>query len=148
MSTLVEESQTHGRVDKKIGALSQAMANRLSRRSFLGRVGATAVAASVGTTASMLYGAGPAQAVNVSEFCGNIMSTMYCNTAYGCYCGCWNAGSCSFCDCCDKGSWCSSHGGCRYPYGNATCCYKKEWTSPAGCGVLNQTLIICRDEFC
>lgn len=151
MSNLVEEDATHSRLEERIGTFSKLMAGRFSRRSLIGRVGSSAVAASIGTSASLLYDARSASACyypQESEYCANIMGTSYCDTTYGCYCGCWNSGSCSFCDCCDKGSWCSNHHGCTYPYGNPTCCNRKVWTSPSGCGTECETLIICRDGFC
>lgn len=137
-----------GSLDAKLVQLSQRMADRVSRRSFLGKLGAAGVAASVGTSAQILYSPQRANAA-VSEFCGNVMSTQYCNTNVGCYCGCWNASGCSFCDCCDNTGWCGNHGGCHNSHlGNPVCCNKKEWSSPAGCGTVNKTTIICRDEFC
>ena len=134
-----------GRVDSTFDALARSLASRYSRRSFLGRVGATGVAASVGTTAFALFQAQPAAAV-LSDYCANVMGTTYCDTTYGCYCGCWSVGSCSFCDCCDKGSWCSSHGGCKNSNGLVTCCNSKQHPGQ-GCGV-STTKIICRDVFC
>jgi hypothetical protein len=143
---MIQETATRpeGVIEKQVAEFSRSLASRFSRRSFLGRVGGAAVAASVGTTAFALYNADAANAA-LSEFCGNIMSTMYCDTTWGCYCGCWNSGSCSFCDCCDKCCWCNNHGGCKSPFGAPTCCNTKEWSG--GCGVAS-TKIICRDGFC
>lgn len=136
-----------------VGGLAEAMASRISRRSLLGRFGAAAIASAAGVPAAVLFEPGVANAhVGNSKYCYNVFATSYCNTTYGCYCGCWNVGSCSFCDCCDKGSWCGSHGGCQ-GHGNPdpdqhTCCNTKTYSQPAGCGVLHETLIICRDAFC
>ncbi len=148
MSQTLERSES-GHIESAVGDAAREFASRFSRRSFLGRLGATAVAASVGTSAAVLYEA-PAAAAAFSEACGNVFPGLgYCDTSKGCYCGCWNSGTCSFCDCCDKSGYCTSGNHCHtYPDGAPICCYKKEWSSPAGCGVVGQTTIICRDGFC
>ena len=135
-----------GVVNGAFETLSRSLAARYSRRSFLGRVGLSTVAASVGTSAVALLTPEAAFAAE-SDWCANVMGTSFCDTTYGCYCGCWNVSSCSFCDCCDKGSWCSSHGGCKSSgFGTVTCCNPKEHLGQ-GCGV-STTKIICRDGFC
>ena len=144
-----------GTVAELLGDAAQQLAERVSRRSLLGRFGLAAVASAVGVPAAALLDPALAQAhMGNSDWCYNIFGTSYCDTTYGCYCGCWNSGPCSYCDCCQKsgGTWCSNHGGCT-GHGLAdttrhSCCFPKEWSEPAGCGSLGSTLIICRDGFC
>jgi hypothetical protein len=130
------------------------MSERVSRRSFVGRIGVAAVASTVGVPALALLEPGVAAAHGgYSKYCSDIWGGR-CDTTYGCYCGCWNTtGGCSICDCCDNGSgWCSSHGCTGHSNPDNTqhsCCFGKEYSSPAGCGSISGgTLIICRDLIC
>lgn len=122
---------------------SMGLASRVSRRSFMGRLGSGLAAASVGASAFELIGAGSAAAATNSATCSLIIGTNSCPSYRGCACGCWSAGSFNWCDCCDNGQWCNHPGhSCHQTSQGPTCCNSKEWTG--GCGTRGRTPIICR----
>ena len=136
--------------------VSRKLAFRISRRSFMGRLGKGAVAASLGGAGVALLSQSPALAHSCP--CSNCGYSIGCNNLTGnnqcpldtCQCGCWctnvSSGTCitgirEWCDCCGG---CSQ--GCRCVDGLPTCCYHKEYAG--GCGTLNQTHIMCRFHRC
>ncbi len=161
MTSQIQEISTNTtRTEALSDAISRRIAARISRRSFLGRVGKGAIAASLGgAVAESLLNPPTALAV-----CSGINCSVQCSHLPGwgsntcptgtCECGCWciNGPGCAnykeWCDCCG-GDYCNPHGcrcisscGTTYP----SCCLTKDW-SPQGCG--NSTWhIACRTSKC
>lgn len=150
----VSESVTH--LESLSNRASRRLAGRISRRSFMGRVGKGAIAATLGSAGANLLLApaiahdNPCQA-GCSIGCATLTGSNNCPSG-SCNCGCWcirvPSGTCSstyreWCDCC---------GGCQ---GNLKCvegsdglthpsCYNhKAW--PEGCDDLH---IKCRRHRC
>jgi hypothetical protein len=105
-------------IDRLASGASRAMAARLPRRSFLGKVGRFSMAAFAGGAASVLLGQESALAGACGCCCADSVSC-HCLTGHNecpsstCECGCWNACDnyrCSFpnsthwCDCCNTSS--------------------------------------------
>ena len=141
--------------------IARGFAQRVSRRSFLGRLGKGMIAASLGAGgAAILAEDAFAHACN----CERCDCSIGCAALPGhnsnscppgtCTCGCWcvSGESCpafrEWCDCCG-GDYCNPHGcrcvtgtdGCTRP----SCCHHKEW--PGGCGS-SSWHIACRRSQC
>jgi hypothetical protein len=152
---VTHESTPGRRVDDYVSHVSQALARRTPRRSFLGTMGRLAIAAGAGGAvggAGALLWAEPASATATvcggathSAYCGCSSSTTSCPSG-SCQCGCWAVCNsvCTpvltyYCDCCATSS-CS----CTCPCG-PRCCFTKEWSG--GCGS-SSSRIRCRIRFC
>lgn len=138
---------------------STYLAGRVSRRSFMGRLGRGAIAATLGGAGATLLLNQRAEAHTCP--CSNCGNSIGCGTLTGvqgscpsdtCQCGCWcinvSSDKCAsgireWCDCC--GGCAEGSGGCRCVNGIPTCCYHKEW--PEGCGSAD-THIKCRYHKC
>jgi hypothetical protein len=149
------------RVDEYFGRVSQALAIRTPRRSFLGKLGSLTIAAGAG---GAVAGAGTAlwaepssilascwdgrtACAAESAYCGCSSATTTCPSGT-CECGCWSkcTSRCTgghvtlFCDCCLSPGSCGSSCPC-----GPRCCFTKEWGG--GCG--NSSYIIrCRVRRC
>lgn len=115
---------------------SARLASRLTRRTMLGRIGKTAMAVSMGGTATALLTAAPAHACTsgLSVKCANLPGWMNNNCPNDtCRCGYWTAGNCAngcnrkIIDCCG-----GCGGGCRCIGNKRTCCNNK--VHSGGCG--------------
>lgn len=132
---------------------SQGLAARLSRRSFIAKVGGGAVAIALGS--ELVFPALAAAAE--SETCANLTGSNSCPSGT-CHSGCWtiqDSSHCStscnqlkcWCDCQDQGSYCANNpwGGCHtFADGSVTCCNDKRWSG--GCSTGLHT--VCRRSFC
>ena len=144
-------------------AISRGLAARVSRRSFVGRAGLGAVAASLGGVGVSLTRAETARGVALacpggcncacSTQCGNIFPGNPGGTCPSptCKCGTWcfhdsvcGSGYRRWDDCCSI-NYCNAHGGCRCVSGRASCCNHK--TYPEGCGN-SASIIVCRTAQC
>jgi hypothetical protein len=160
-----EVSDSGSRLESAAEIVSRRLANTISRRSFLGRLGVGAVAATVGNGASALIFTRSAYAhtnpcqSGCSISCGTLTGSNAC-PAGTCNCGCWcvrvSTSICQstlrhFCDCCG-GDYCNAPGhGCRCIQGSdglthPSCCLHKLW--PDGCGVQGEWHIACRTLGC
>lgn len=137
-------------------SISRALAARVSRRSFLGRMSTGAVAASIGTTAVVLTRPPAAAACthNCSISCVDLTGSNNCpsNRYTTCTCGSWcfsDSGCASgirrWEDCCGI-NYCNVAGGCRCVSGYPTCCNTKTYSD--GCGTVGQSVVVCRLRFC
>ncbi len=150
-------------LDRITDRMSRALAARVPRRTFLGKVGRYTAAAAVGGTASTLLWQDSALAACGTPPCG-YSSSVSCQCLFGspsgacpsntCECGCWvecNHTRCAsphwtqWCDCC----WTSTPNRCDC-IGSCSCrpnnCFTKEWGG--GCGTINVTVIRCRTFSC
>jgi hypothetical protein len=143
-------------------AIARSLAGRVSRRSFVGRVGLGAVAASLGGVGVSLTRAQTAWASYpcpsgcnclCSTQCGNVFPGNPGGTCPSptCKCGTWcfqdsvcGSGYRRYDDCCSI-NWCNANGGCKCVAGRASCCNGK--TYPEGCGDAN-SIIVCRTLQC
>jgi len=154
--------------------VSRSMAAKLSRRSFVGRLGQGVIALTFGAAGATLFRPASASALSCSDSSCDPCS-IACEHLNGfsggnkcpngtCDCGSWTvslstSGLCPqnlrrWIDCCDKGSWCANHGG---PNCNSvgtdgrhkpSCCNHKEW---GGCPFDSCTgtgVIVCRRHIC
>jgi hypothetical protein len=155
-------------LDEASGAVARHLANRVSRRSALGRLGLGAVAVSLGSAGAAIF----AQRAEAYACPGCAI----CTNSVRCQCLSGGSNSCPS-DTCQCGWWCvndsgctSGHkfwidccGGCRDANGNVLCsckydcidgatrpycCYTKEWG--CGCGTQGSiwSLIKCRIHVC
>jgi hypothetical protein len=165
---VIHTSPTSTRAEQVSDLIARSLAQHISRRSFLGRLGKGVVAVSLGAAgAEALLRPPTAMAIT----CDVNGCSIQCSQLNGwnqnscptgtCECGCWclissNQGCPNshkqWCDCCG-GGWCGAPGhgchcqtaGCNgktYP----TCCYTKEWTGQ-GCGD-SSWHIACRKSDC
>jgi hypothetical protein len=148
-------------IDYYFGRISQSLAVRTPRRSFLGRLGTLTIAAGAGTAvggAGTALWAGPSSVLatchdgkgacgSTSAYCGCTSSTQTCPSGT-CECGCWmscphptkcGSKATRFCDCCVSSGGCSSSCPC-----GPRCCFVKEWSG--GCTATR--VIRCRVQQC
>ena len=147
-----------GEINSSMTVLSRAIARRTSRRSFLGRVGRTAVVLSLGSAGVMLREE-PAWAScgdcignccgSDSIFCFNLPGGQNACPSGTCECGSWTeadshcpAGFKRFTDCCGN---CASGKDCACINGTPTCCRHK--THSGGCDGCS-SFIKCRIVAC
>lgn len=148
------------RLERMSDTYSRRLAGRVSRRSFFGRLGQGAIAATLGSVGVDLLSR-PAQAhsnwcqSNCSIGCAKLTGTNWC-PADTCECGCWcirvSSSTCTstyreWCDCCggcnDSNRGCvGGSDGLTHP----TCLFHKEYSG--GCGTLGSTHIKCRRHQC
>lgn len=154
-----EVSDAGSRLEIAAESVSRKLANTISRRSFLGRLGIGAIAATLGNGASVLIfpeeaaaHTNPCQS-GCSISCGTLTGSNAC-PAGTCNAGCWcvrvSTSICQstlrhFCDCAG-GDYCGSHP-CHCVTGtdgltHPSCCLHKLW--PDGCGVVDEWHIACR----
>jgi hypothetical protein len=155
-----------GKLEETSGSLTRALASRTSRRSFMGRLGRGAIAASLGAAGAQLLAPAAAQAVGCGSCsgcsigCGNLNQWNRNSCPPGsCSCGSWvirvASSTCSstlrrWTDCCNTG-WCGDHAGgnCnsigddgrRHP----SCCNPREYFN-GSCNANGR--IVCRRHSC
>ena len=151
-------------IDDYFGRLSQTLAARTPRRSFLGKLGTITIAAGVGTVVGGAGAALWAEPSSIQAACHDGQTACASTSAYcgcsnthnascpsgTCECGCWLSCPSStycgvkttrFCDCCiSNGGGCSSSCPC-----GPRCCFTKEWSG--GCGT-SSWIIRCRVTSC
>lgn len=148
-------------LDRFIGEAGIRTANRLSRRSFIGRVGATSVGLA---TAGLVVGVDSAEALCAGESitCRQLTGNNGCASG-DCYDGGWTVpnNSCdaatqcgsnttTWHDCCKRRSVC----GCSYPQGLPSCCNDCVWNNQyqgapwCGDGSQTQWVVRCRWYSC
>jgi hypothetical protein len=144
------------------GAIARRLAMKLSRRSFIGRIGKGTVALSLGGAGAALILPEAAWAHSCpggcdcshSVTCGALTGSNSCPSGT-CECGCWtvtDCGTCSnspgclkyWCDCCG-GDYCHGGAQCRCVGGSPSCCIHKTWSG--GCGD-SSWHIACRKSIC
>src|SRR5216683_741281 len=149
-------------LDRITDRMSRALAARVPRRAFLGKVGRYAAAAAVGGTASTLLWQDSALAACGTPPCG-WGESVSCECLFGisrcpsntCECGCWNEcnpGRCpspqftKWCDCC----WTTTPNPCGCIM-SCSCrpnnCFTKTWPD-GNCGTINVTKVRCRHFTC
>lgn len=134
-------------------SITRHLAMRISRRSFLGRLGRGAIVASVGAASGTVILAGealahtpPAGCGGCSVHCSQLTGNNRCPTGTA-LCGCWcisGAGCANYkewCDCCGD-SYCSGPGR-RQCIGGSPSCYNHRVYSSTG-----DTHIACRRSRC
>lgn len=158
MKATPSESVKQDLIDQLATSISQRMATRFARRSFLGKVGVYATAA-VGGAASGLLLQEPALAASLVNCGCNGDTSVSCSCLTGvnvcpsgtCECGCWTAcnsafcalpNSVTFCDCCNTSFHSSTCvGSCSSKPSN---CFAQEWTGSCSPGFT----IRCRQYSC
>lgn len=161
---ITDASPTTTRAEQVSDLIARSLAQHVSRRSFLGRLGKGVVAASLGAAGAEAL-LRPPTALGVN--CGVNNCSVQCSHLPGwnqnacptgtCECGCWclisaNPGCpnshTQWCDCCG-GSYCNGGANCKcvsscgttYP----SCCLTKDWSG--GCGD-SSWHIACRKSNC
>jgi hypothetical protein len=163
-STLVDNKEDDRTwVEEVADSISRSLAGRVSRRSFIGRVGLGAVAASLGSVGAAITRSESAWAGHAScpSGCSCACSTQCGNVFPGnpggtcpsptCKCGTWcfqdsvcGSGYRRYDDCCSI-NWCNANGGCKCVAGRGSCCNHKAY--PEGCGD-SASIIVCRTLQC
>jgi hypothetical protein len=143
-------------LDGYVARVSQVVARRTPRRSFLGIVGRVAMVGAATSTATLLWDEpafaatchdGRRACASESALCGCSGSASSSCPSGTCECGCWNActSHCGggvftkFCDCCISSGSCGSSCPC-----GPRCCFLKEWSG--GCTATR--IIRCRHFTC
>lgn len=137
-------------MDKRVETFSRGLAQRFSRRGFMGRLGAVGIGLAAGGVGEGIL-ASPALAApctgTKSIACGNLYGTNQC-PGNACTCGFWyEEGPCGanniWADCCGE---CNGGGNCRCILINGvnrpTCCNPREYTQ--GCQPQPEAYINCR----
>ena len=140
-------------------SISRALAGRVSRRSFLGRVSQGAIVASLGVSGAALIRPEVASActhncsVNCVDLPGHNQNSCPSNQYTTCACGAWcfSDGGCAsgvrrWEDCCGI-NYCAAAGGCQCVAGGyPTCCSTKIYGQ--GCGTIGSSKVVCRLRYC